>query len=252
MQHSAKLIALGLSCFLVFFVAQFPARAGFALLAPEGVEAFGLEGTLWQGSARIVNAGGQQLRNTEWDLALPRLLLGQIGGDFKTRWADGFAEGFGTVSLAGTLRLDDVQMSMAAGSLRSMVGTPDLGGQIKVSIDSLELANNWPQRLVARAELLNLSSPMMGRGKAGTIGNLSLQFDSTTDTDPERLTGIVRDEGGPLEINGELVLAMPTEYELKARIKARDNAPEALRSNLDFLGPPEADGTRIFQFAGSI
>jgi hypothetical protein len=58
--------------------------------------------------------------------------------------------------------------------------------------------------------------------------------------------------GGPLELKGTILLRPPGSYTLKARVKARDSAPEALKKNLEFLGAPESDGMRIFQLAGSI
>ena len=157
-----------------------------------------------------------------------------------------------TVSLAGTIRMQDMRSAFGVGMLRSAVGTPELGGQVSVKITELKLADNWPQDLIATAELNNLSSPMMGRGESGRIGNLVVNFDSSTATDKNLLVGEITDAGGPLEINGSLTLQAPQDYSLKARIKARPSAPESLQSNLEFLGAPEADGTRIFQFAGSI
>ena len=72
---------MGLTCFLILLIAMFPARAGFALFSPDSVDGFGISGSLWNGNAKIINIGGQQLRNTEWNIAMSQLLLGRLGGD---------------------------------------------------------------------------------------------------------------------------------------------------------------------------
>jgi general secretion pathway protein N len=252
MRANLKLAGLGLTCFLILLIAMFPARAGFALFSPDSVDGFGISGSLWNGNAKIINIGGQQLRNTEWNIALSQLLLGRLGGDFKTHWNNGFAEGFGTISFAGTIRLSETRAGFDAAMLQSAVGTPAIAGQISLLISTLELNDNWPNQLIGRAEVLNLSSPLMGRGEAAQIGNFALEFDSTTESEAGILTGTISDTGGPLELNGSLLLAAPGSYTLKTRLKARPDAPEAMQNNLEFLGSPMADGKRIFELAGTL
>ena len=107
-------------------------------------------------------------------------------------------------------------------------------------------------QLIGRAEVLNLSSPLMGRGEAAQIGNFALEFDSTTESEAGTLTGTISDTGGPLELKGSLLLVAPGSYTLKTRLKARPDAPEAMQNNLKFLGSPMADGRRIFELAGTL
>jgi general secretion pathway protein N len=252
MRFPSKLIALAVACSLTFVVAGFPARAGFALLAPVGIEAFGVTGTIWQGQAKLINAGGQQLRNTEWNLSSARLLLGQVGGNISTRASGGFVEGFGTIGLGGTIRIQDARAGMDAGMLQAVGAAPALNGQISIRLDELELSDNWPVQLVGEGQVLNLSSPLMGRGEAAQLGNLKISFDTTTETTEDTVTGKISDDGGPLQIDGILLLTKPANYSIKVRLKARPGAPQALQQNLEFLGSPESDGTRIFQLAGSL
>ncbi|MDP7271993.1 MAG: type II secretion system protein N, partial [Gammaproteobacteria bacterium] len=148
MEKHKKLAAVGLALALLFMLRMFPAHVAFAILTPAEVTGFGINGTVWQGSARIINANGQQLRNTEWDLALSRLFIGRLGGDFKTRWGDGFLEGFGTISVLGTIALTDARASFSAASLESVIGIPRVGGQVSLQLRELQVKENWPHRLV--------------------------------------------------------------------------------------------------------
>ena len=251
-QEYKKLLTLGIACFLVFFLTMLPARIVFAVFMPNSVQGFGVEGSIWNGRARIINVAGQQLRNTEWNLALSRLALGQIGGNFKTRWGSGFAEGFGSISMTGTLRLRDAQASFDVGLLNALLGIPKIGGQISLKIKDLEVINNWPHLLSGSGEIRNLSSPLMGRGAADLIGNVAVEFDTATETDTQTITGQIQDTGGPLELSGTVLLTPPGNYDLSTRLKTRRDAPKELRDNLQFLGSPESDGSYIFKLAGSI
>jgi general secretion pathway protein N len=252
LQEYKKLLTLAVACFLVFFVTMLPARVVFAVFMPNSVQGFGVEGSIWKGSARIINVAGQQLRNTEWDLALSRLVIGQLGGDFKTRWGSGFAEGFGSISMAGTIRLSDAQASFDVALLNSLLGIPKVGGQISLQIEDLEVIDSWPRRLSGSGEIRNLSSPLMGNGAADLIGNVAVEFDTATETDTQTITGQIYDTGGPLELKGTILLTPPGNYDLSTRLKTRPDAPKVLQQNLQFLGSPESDGSHIFKLAGSI
>jgi len=247
-----KLALAGLALLLTFTIMLFPARTAFGWLAPAGVSAFGIEGTIWRGRARIISASGVQLRNTEWDLALLPLLTGRLAGDINTRWGGGFLEGYGSLGIGGSIRLRNATVSFDVGMLESRVGIGDIGGQVSARLDELEVIDSWPTRLIGTGEIRDLFSAMMGQGTPQTVGSIGFAFDTTTETASDVVTGQLRDIGGPLELSGTLILTPPGNYDLKTRIKARPNAPRALQNNLSFLGPAEPDGTRFFQLAGSI
>jgi general secretion pathway protein N len=252
MRAYRKYIAVLAGTFVLFLLLFFPARAGFWLFAPEGVNGFGFSGTVWNGSSEIIQAGNLRLRDTQWDLNLLRLLLGQIAGDIETRWNGGFLEGSVAVAISGDIAVRDARGNFDASTLQAAFNTPPMGGQISVDITSLELSDRWPEYLVATAEVRNLSSPMLGAGADSMLGSFAIRFDTTTETEVGSVTGKIEDSGGPLEANGTLLLTAPGQYSLKVRVKPRDGVSLALRRNLDFLGPPEADGARIFQLAGSM
>jgi general secretion pathway protein N len=250
---STRTLALtGLLLIIVFTIVRFPARTAVTLFAPADVGAFGVDGTVWSGRARIINARGLQLRNTEWDLALSQLLLGRLGGDLKSRWAGGFIEGFGYVTIGGQYSLRDTTVSVDVSMLDGASALGNVGGQLAAQLDELDLVDNWPTRLVGSGEIRDLSSSLMGQGAAQIIGDIGFEFNTAAETAADMVTGQLRDTGGSLEVDGTLVLMAPRDYELKTRIKPRANAPANLRNNLGFLGAPEPDGTYIFQLAGSI
>ena len=252
MDNYRRLTIVGTLALCLFLLARFPAATAFAWFAPEGVGAFGVSGTLWNGQAKVISATGMQFRNTKWDIALWQLLLGRFGGDLDTRWGGGFINASGSVSAAGTVRLSNMRGSFDVGQLSTLLGTSGIGGTATLDIQELQLENNWPVRLVGSGQLNNLTSSLMGRGAAQLIGDIGFRFDSDTETAPDTVTGELQDAGGPLQLDGTLVLTPPANYEIVTRVKARPEAADSLRRNLNFLGQPEPDGTRIFQLAGSM
>jgi general secretion pathway protein N len=247
-----KLITIGIGLFFALLIWQLPARLIFVLLPASVAQGFHAEGTVWNGRVRIINVAGQQLRNTEWNLAISRLLLGQLAIDFKTRWGGGFAEGFASISATGKLRLSDTVAGMDTAMLSPILNIPQLGGQASLNIAELVLVDNWPQTLTGSLEIRNLASPLMGNGGADLIGNVAVTFAAGTDQEAGTLTGKLSDTGGPLQLDGTLLLTAPANYAVSARLQARPEAAKSLRDNLEFLGSPEADGNYVFELAGSL
>lgn len=250
MRLNKLFLVLGGTAFLVFLLAMLPARIIFLTL-PEPVQAFGVEGSIWRGSARIIDTGGLQIRNTEWKIELSQLLLARVGGEFKTRWNGGFAEGNASLGLGGSLIVRDTRSAMDAAPLAQAVGAPPIAGQVSIELEELELQDMWPASLKGRGEIRNLSSSLMGQGAAAQIGNVAIEFTGEQNTD-ESIIGLIKDIGGPLEINGTLQLTPDRAYDLKTRVKARPGAPEQLRNNLQYLGSPADDGSHEFGLQGSV
>jgi general secretion pathway protein N len=251
MMNPRLLAGLGLACFVLFALAQFPASAAFALLAPAGISGFGFSGTIWRGTAGVIDLPGLQLRSTEWDLAGMRLLTGQLGGRFKTRWDGGFADGYAARSLLGNLVVADTQANFTAASLTRAAGLPVVDGQITFAIERLELDGTWPDHVVGRVDAKELASSLIGAGSAGALGNATAAFDSSAETEPDTVTGQISDTGGPLELSGTLVLTRPSDYRLSVRVKPRASASAELQQNLRFLGQPDASGSYPFELSGS-
>lgn len=253
MAEHKKLVVLGVASLLVFLLSQMPASILFLALSPLNVQGFGVNGTVWNGSATIVNVGRQQIRNTEWDLAVGSLLLGRLGGDFKSEWGDGFAAGNGSLSVGGTIRLSELSAGVNAKMASSLFSLPAANGIVTVDIQQLVVANNWPQTLTGIAEVSGLySTALMGPSAATMALDLEIEFDSETETAEGTITGRIKDTGGPVELNGTLTLTQPGNYDVNVIVKARPGAPAALQDNLKFIGTPDASGSRTFNLQGSI
>ena len=87
-------------------------------------------------------------------------------------------EGNGSVSITGSVNLNETRAAFDAVILQPIFSTPQLGGQISLDITaaSFKGLSEWPSNLVGRAEARNLSSPLMGRGQSAEIGNIAIEL----------------------------------------------------------------------------
>ncbi|MBW4053198.1 MAG: type II secretion system protein N [Proteobacteria bacterium] len=64
-------------------------------------------------------------------------------------------------------------------------------------------------------------------------------------------TGELRDLGGPLSVQGKVVLTAQPGYDLSGYVTPRPSAVPALIHAIEFLGTPDAQGRRRFALSGS-
>jgi general secretion pathway protein N len=253
MTRSARLVAAGLTTFLIFLIAGIPAAVGIAWLAPESLRLSGVSGSLWRGSAAGADIGRLRLGETHWALSPFSLLLGRLAGDMNTKIGDGAASGSVAIGLSGTVRCTECQYEGPVAGLRTLVpAMRTLDGSINVEIAALEISDRWPVRVVGTARLSNV--PIRVRGQSA--GNSPVAtFEATVGADPVPAGGLieatVRDAGGPLELAARLSVRPPGDFEFSGRAKARHDAPAEVVNALAVLGPKGSDGSTELGISGS-
>jgi hypothetical protein len=84
-------------------------------------------------------------------------------------------------------------------------------------------------------------------GYVTPLGNFSVTFPGGT----PQPTGDLRDVGGPLAVQGKLVLTPQPGYDLSGYVTPRPSANQALVNAIAFLGSPDAQGRRQFALSGT-
>jgi len=245
------LIATGAGFFLVFALALAPARILTGLLPAEAGRISGATGTVWSGGASFVEVGGIQLRDLNWDLKALALLIGRLALTVDAKWGTGFVQGDATIGLTGNLRLRDVRLAGPLEPVMQKLNLPPGGGELAVEIAALDIAAQWPTKIVGTVRVGRV--PLKILGVPGSLtGNYQLEFDIDDVPDGGTIPGVLTDNGGPLEILGELNLVPPRDYRIQARISARPDAPTELINGLLLVGPKLPDGSHEFQMTGSL
>ena len=104
MKHPSRaLLGAGLLSFFVFLLVSFPARVAYRWFAPVNVQISGLEGSVWNGTAREMSAYGIYLLSPGWRMKPHYVVLGKLAYAMEGSAGPGFINTDIAVSLGGTV-----------------------------------------------------------------------------------------------------------------------------------------------------
>jgi len=236
--------------FCVALVTSIPARM-LDRMGGDAVRLSAASGTLWRGSARQVLVGGLQLGQTSWRTSALPLLMGRLAVNVDTELPGGFARGDVTLALGGRISISDFEAAAPMESLGRTLGFPQASGDAILTLQKAVLADGWPNELVGNLRLGNVPLAVGGVPGDSSI-NILTEFDVPDANEDGRLPGRISDQGGPLEIDGTIILSPPGNYAIDAFINTRPQAPPELSQGLMLLGPEGPNGSRQFTMSGSL
>jgi len=260
MNSRISLLALGVGAYLAFAVASFPASIAHRWFAPDELALASVEGTVWRGSAAYGGINGIAFSNLNWVLHPVALLTGGVNVSVRTDFAGGLARAEVT-SRGNRVVLDDFEASANLGRLPldrliGNFGLVPLGrvtGTARASFDRLELVDGWPVSAAGSVRLTNLAGPPLFTVPGVTtltLGSFVAQLGPANDG--SGIVAEVIDEGGPLELAGEVTLSPDRSYRVTSRIKPRAEAHDALVQGLQVLYPANAAGQHQITIAASL
>jgi general secretion pathway protein N len=245
-------LGLGAGVYLAATLAAWPAGTAYRWFAPAGIEAAGISGTVWRGSAAVASIAGLGLYDVEWAIRPLSLLTGSLAIDVRARQPDGFIDAAVRAGL-GTVRITDLRGTTSLRSLSRVIPLGDVTGLLSLQLDSLEIEDGWPRSAVGQIRLAQLETPLlMPGGPSGLIplGNFVVSLEETGSGE---VAGQFTDQGGPLEVSGRFRLSEDHSYELSGLIRARDSAAPEIVQGLQFVtGAPDESGRRPFELSGSL
>ncbi len=241
-------VVLGLIAYAGFLLATFPAERAFAMISDKApnVRAAGLSGTAWSGQAKVLQIDGNNLERVRWQLKPWSVLLGQLKLDFKLDGAN--AAGQTQIGLRpdGGIELSDVDMRLDAAQLSALFNMPvDLAGQFDLQLESAELMGQTLQSAQGTVRWLRatVTSPVLQ-----SLGEYVAQL-STAD---EGIKALVKDEGGPLQLDGTALLTPEGAYNFNGSVSVRDTQEQLLVQGVRALGRPGKDGRVPLRYSGRL
>lgn len=245
MKRIWPLAALGILAYVAFALATLPANLLMSRLAP-ALSAAGVEGTVWSGSAQLLQAGNVSLGSARWNLHVLPLFLARVKADVEIKRSDGFAQT--TVTLASDrIRLEQVTASLPFSALPPAVVPGGWTGTINLKLASLTLEKGWPTQAEGTLETLDLTGPAR---RPANMGSYQVAF--TGEQTEGELVGMLSDLGGPLEIAGAVRLKPDRSYVVEGVVATRPDAPQSISDTLQYLGPADEHGRRPFSIAGTL
>ncbi|HSE11504.1 MAG TPA: type II secretion system protein N [Rudaea sp.] len=211
-------------------------------LAPVALR--GLSGTVWQGRADAVDLFRQNLGALEWRLQPAALLRGEAIAQFSLV-GDGLGA-TGTIARAGDgqISFQDAVVRMPARIAAPVLATPalELLGTIEIDVTRARLRNAWLEDATGLAYWRDAA--VAGAAQA-RLSDLQVTFASAADG---RISGAIRDLGGPLRAQGTFSASLGR-YDARVQLAARDNDPRVAEA-LQYVGQPQPDGSRLFEIEG--
>ncbi len=250
MRRNRFLAVAGVVSFVLFAISNLPASIVTNQLG-EIARTGGVGGTLWSGSVRTLDINGWRLSDTRWSMNPAALLLGRLSANVSTRVAGGEISTGASISAFGGISFRDLEATGPLAPIAQKFNQPLTGGRYEIELSELDVADTWPSSLVGSGRITDV--PLNIGGNVGvTTGSYSVVFDTETVPEDGRLSGILTDDGGPVEVEGNIFLEPPTNYQVQARLKPRPGAPVQISQALKLVGPIDANGRHEISFAGSL
>lgn len=233
--------------FLMFLVLTLPARHVLGWLGGGQFAAQGIDGTPWRGRVQRLAVRQTALGPVVWQLRPLRLLTGRLEYRLFVQSGAGGGELRAGRALFGAPYVREAQLSLPAADLArqlrlTLVG---LGGDFLLDLDTLRLSGGWPGELAGE---LRWQGARLTQPQRLDLGDLRLRLELRGGD----IVGILGDDGGPLELGGELTLTQDRGYRLDALLKPRAAAAPQLRQSLGLLGNPDAQGRYRLQYSGTL
>jgi general secretion pathway protein N len=245
MKRTFTVIVLVILAFAAMVLARLPA----SWLLPAGGPDFScasVAGSLWNGYCSGLKVRGTALGDLAWQLRPSRLLLGRLAAHVDVEHPPTTsAQGDVEMGLGGTVVVHNLTASLPLDPKLLPGAPPTLSGTLHLDLTTARVTRNGVvQRLEGHIE----ASDLIDRGGYVTpLGNFVVTFPGGT----AQPTGDVQDAGGPLAVQGKLVLTPQPGYGLSGYVTPRPSATPALINAIQFLGSPDAQGRRQFALSGT-
>jgi general secretion pathway protein N len=245
MKRTVTVIALVLVAFAAIVIARLPA----SWVLPTGGTSFScasVAGTIWSGYCGGLTVDGAALGQLTWRLRPARLLVGKLAAQVDVeRPPRAFARGEIEIGFGDTVVARNLTASLPLDPT-VLPGLPrTLTGSVRLDLALARITKaGVVRRLKGRIEAHDIVD---SSGYVTPLGSFAATFPGGKG-EP---TGAVHDLGGPLSVQGKVVLTPQPGYDLSGYVTPRASAVPALVNALEFLGSPDAEGRRQFALAGS-
>ena len=245
MKRTLTVIVLVIVAFAAILLARLPASWLLPTAGPT-LSCASVEGSLWSGYCSGLKVRGTSLGDLTWQLEPSRLLLGKLAAHVDlehppTTTARGDVE----IGLGGAVVARNLTASLPLDPTVLPGVPPTLSGNLHLD---LTLAKVTRKGVVSSLEgRIEASDLVDHSGYVTPLGNFAVTFPGGT----PQPTGDVQDVGGPLAVEGKLVLTPQPGYDLSGYVTPRDSATQPLVNAIQFLGSPDAQGRRQFALSGT-
>ncbi|MHB8814533.1 MAG: type II secretion system protein N [Steroidobacteraceae bacterium] len=205
-----------------------------------------VEGSLWSGYCSNLTVQGAALGDVTWQLRPVRLFVGKLAAHIDLEHPPATsARGDVEMGLGGTVTARNLTASLPLDPRVLPVVPPTLTGSLHLD---LALARVTKKGVVSSLQGRIEAHDLVDRsGYVTPLGNFAVTFPGGA----SQPRGDLEDIGGPLAVQGTLVLTPQPGYDLSGYVTPRATASQALVNAIEILGSPDAQGRRQFGMSGT-
>ncbi len=236
----------GLTAYVIFLLATFPAAYALALLQKRLPDAqlANVSGSIWSGAAQEFALHGQSWGALQWHFDWRAPFVGRLGYRLQLRGPEIALQG----QVAGNrnkLLLEDVRGHLPLSRLESWLPLPtgSVNGKLDLHLSQVLLVKLRPERADGS---VNLTGVSLSWPQALTLGDYQLKLQTQAQNG---IHGSFVDTGGPLVLQGTLDLGSNGHYQVSGTLTSRDPGNAALNTLLRGL-PVDGSGHHPFHFTG--
>lgn len=245
------LLLVGLLAYAVFLAATVPAALIWSRVGDDlPVRAYGIEGTLWSGSAAALIEGPRRLDAVRWQLSPGSLLTLSPHLDLAAELPDGWGEGQLEFGDSETLTLRDVRARTGIATVLEWIERGELRGLVQGRVELIMPEGVIRGGLLQRGDgLLTLEELAVGPGGSFHLGTLALRLQPAEGGGTQ---GRLASPEGPFQVEGSLSLASDGDFRLRATVTPRDPEDQQARRTAASLGFANPGGTTVFEASGNV
>lgn len=246
-------IILGVLFYLALLVAKLPAQFVLAQVElPKEIQVFGVDGTIWNGTASSASWKGNTLEKISWQLSPTALLTGKAelalkAGDRRSAIQLNGIVGASSEGAYAQELLYEFPASLVKEFNRSLPA--NLSGQFKGIIVEASQGEPWCETLRGR---VNWLEPEINGRAMGQKFDLKLdQTQAKLSCDKGNLVADITDEGKVLGLSVNASLSAK-DYVISGEMKPGSEFPQEFKQGLGFFASPMSGGRYKIEMNGSL
>lgn len=237
------LIAIGIVTLILGLALKLPARVAAHWLVPSEIFIGGLEGTVWNGSAKEASASGIYMREVKWTLNAMQILTGALSYEIEATPVSGFFESEVRIGLGGAISMSELRAALPINLFSAAIGIRGLEGQANLALDRLELLDGLAVVADGVVNIVDLIVPLVGNDSLGG-------YEIELFTQNNGVSASITDSDGVLDLAGSLQIRNDRSFEFLGVVVPKPETPAAIRRQLRFLPPANDQGQQELRLEG--
>jgi len=239
--------------YVLFTLSNVPANKILTLIKANvelPAQIYGVEGSIWQGSAQNIIINAQPpLNNFNWSINPLALLLAQVSADIQTQIEQQKITGHTTYNIiSGNLIADNIHTEIDAKALQKLLNLPfgKLDGKISADIKQLIVNGQNIQQLDG---VLRWNKAKFTLAETVKLGNIQIIL---TSDETQNIIATLSNKGGQLKLEGDVTLQANKNYQLDMKFTPAKNASNNIKQSLSLFAKRQNNGSYRLKQTGNL